>query len=76
MPPHTLAEEILAAVSLAPCRLDELGRVCPDFTWNQIFLEVDRLSRAGLVRLTLEKAGSYRVWAPTAALTERSQVER
>jgi hypothetical protein len=35
------------------CLLEVLIRQCPDLTWNQIFLELDRLSRTGEVRLRL-----------------------
>ena len=44
--------------------LDELASVCPPFTWNQIFLEVDRLSRTGHLHLTLSKPGHYAVSLP------------
>jgi hypothetical protein len=43
------------------CDLEELLRVCPSFTWNQVFLEVDRLSRTGEVRLLPRRAGVYAV---------------
>ncbi len=43
------------------CYLDELVTVCPTLTWNQIFLEVDRLSRAGHLRLSLMAPGRYAV---------------
>ncbi len=33
------------------CDLDELVLQCPDLTWNQVFLELDRLSRAGQIIL-------------------------
>ncbi len=46
------------------CDLDTLVRTCPQLTWNQIFLEVDRLSRAGEVCLTLSAPGHYRVSLP------------
>lgn len=62
----TITDRIVAAVSQAPgCLLEELVRACPDFTWNQIFLEVDRLSRRGQVRLTSKGAGLYSVTLPT-----------
>ena len=41
--------------------LDELASACPPFTWNQIFLEVDRLSRTGDLHLTLSERGHYAV---------------
>lgn len=48
----TVADRILEAVRRAPgCQLDELGRRLPGLTWNQVFLEVDRLSRTGRARV-------------------------
>ncbi|HXV68561.1 MAG TPA: hypothetical protein VD738_06515 [Nitrospira sp.] len=41
------------------CLLEDLVCECPDLTWNQIFLELDRLSRTGDVRLRLRGAGQY-----------------
>ncbi len=43
------------------CYLDELVTECPTLTWNRIFLEVDRLSRAGRLRLSLIAPGRYTV---------------
>lgn len=38
---------------------EQLVGTCPGLTWNQIFLEVDRLSRAGHVQLSQAKPGGY-----------------
>ena len=46
------------------CDLDALARACPQFTWNQIFLEVDRLSRIGELHLTLSDRCHYVVSLP------------
>ena len=43
------------------CDLEEIVHQCPDLTWNQIFLEIDRLSRAGNVILNLQERGHYSV---------------
>lgn len=48
--------------------LDELASVCSPFTWNQIFLEVDRLSRTGDLRLTSSERGHYAVSLPQRIL--------
>lgn len=29
------------------CTLEDTGLKCPDLTWNQVFLELDRRSREG-----------------------------
>lgn len=60
----TAAEVILEALAVAQgtgCSFEELIGVCQDLTWNQIFLEVDRLSRDGRVQLSQAGRGAYRV---------------
>jgi len=60
-----VADRILAAVHCAPgCQLDELVLSVPELTWNQVFLEVDRLSRTGQVRITAMGEGTYTIWLP------------
>ncbi len=63
---HTLvADRILEAVERTPdCTLEELVDRCPDLTWNQVFLEVDRMSREGQLKLTSRGAGSYTIRLP------------
>jgi hypothetical protein len=46
------------------CDLEEVMRQCPDLTWNQVFLAVDRLSRSGEIRLVLRGRGMYTVALP------------
>ena len=43
------------------CDLDELLNACTSYTWTQVFLEVDRLSRLGELCLVYKKAGEYAV---------------
>ena len=60
-----LADRILDAVHRAPgCQLDDLVLRVPELTWNQVFLEVDRLSRTGQVRMTAMGKGAYTIWLP------------
>lgn len=60
-----VADRILDVVSQAPgCRLDELEFACSDLTWNQIFLEIDRMSRMGHVWLQSAGRGLYTIWLP------------
>ena len=40
-----------------PCSLDELYQALSDYSWNQVFAAVDRLSRNG--RLLLCRAGRF-----------------
>jgi hypothetical protein len=61
----TVTDRILDAVHGAPgCELDELVLRVPDLTWNQVFLEVDRLSRTGQVRVTAMGEGTYAIRLP------------
>lgn len=43
------------------CDLDDILHECPGLTWNQVFLEIDRLSREGEVVLRHQGACRYRV---------------
>jgi hypothetical protein len=43
------------------CDLEEILHDCLGLTWNQVFLEVDRLSREGDVVLNLQQPGRYSV---------------
>jgi hypothetical protein len=59
---HDLASRLLQIVEHRPgCDLDEVVSECADLTWNQVFLELDRLSRAGEVVLTQSGRGHYSV---------------
>ena len=49
------------------CDLDDLLQECNSYTWTQVFLEVDRMSRSGELRLVCKKAGEYSVTLPRAA---------
>lgn len=49
--------------------LEEVVLECPDLTWNQVFCELDRLSRVGQVRLTMKGLGLYAVSSPSACNT-------
>ncbi len=62
----TVTERILDAVHSAPdCELDDLVLSLPELTWNQVFLEVDRLSRTGQVRVTALGEGTYVIRLPS-----------
>lgn len=59
---ETIAHRILKVVRRAPgCQLDELEQILPGLTWNQIFLEIDRLSRIGQVQVMPIGNGTYTV---------------
>ncbi|HEU4684331.1 MAG TPA: hypothetical protein VFS39_07500 [Nitrospira sp.] len=48
------------------CHIDELLASCHDHTWDQVFLEVDRLSRAGSLCVFYQQNGDYSVTLPAA----------
>ena len=62
---HTdIRHRILDIVHRLPdCELEGIMRECADPTWNQVFLEVDHLSRLGLVVLKQKRPGHYSVTA-------------
>lgn len=61
----TVTDRILDAVYGAPgCELDDLVLRVPELSWNQVFFEVDRLSRTGQLRVTAMGAGMYAIWLP------------
>ena len=69
---ETLQEEIRQRIisvieSAIECDLDTLVSRCGDFSWGQIFLEVDNMSRIGVIRLTRSADGRYCLGLPTAA---------
>lgn len=41
--------------------LEEIIDLCPELTWNQVFLAIDHLSRTGQVRVTRDVGRSYMV---------------
>jgi hypothetical protein len=49
--------------------VEELIETCVDLTWNQVFLELDRLSRSGEIVLTQTGPGRYRVTPGRKATT-------
>ncbi len=49
------------------CDLDMLVEACPTLTWNQVFSEVDRLSRMGHLRLSYLGQGRYNIERPQSA---------
>lgn len=63
----SVQSQILEALRRSPgCQLDDLVARCPDLTWNQVFIEVDGLTRAGRLNLTSLGHGDYRLMLPKA----------
>jgi len=60
-----VTERILGAVKHTHgCDLDTLAESLPELTWNQVFLEVDRLSRKGEILVTFATGGRYMIHLP------------
>jgi hypothetical protein len=69
----TVTDRILDAVHAAPgCQLDDLVLHLPELTWNQVFFEVDRLSRTGQVRITAMGEGMYAIRLPNKGKRTRT----
>lgn len=56
-----LSERIQIALEQlgAECPLEEVMNLCPEITWNQLFLAIDHLSRIGQVRIRLDADRTY-----------------
>lgn len=54
------------------CAMKEVVGLCPELTWNQVFLAIDYLSRTGQVQVTLGSGRTYRVLAHHAPVTGRA----
>jgi predicted nucleic acid-binding Zn-ribbon protein len=60
-----VTDRILGAVQdTQGCDLDTLAESVPELTWNQVFLEIDRLSREGEILVTCETGGRYLIQLP------------
>ena len=60
--------------SAIECDLDTLVSRCGDFSWGQIFLEVDNMSRIGVIRLARSADGKYWLGLPRLARSDEAQV--
>ena len=57
-PTTTMTAQILQLVKAHPgCGLDDLIERLPGVQWSDVFVEVDRLSRSGELRVTKPSAG-------------------
>ncbi|NGZ11438.1 MAG: hypothetical protein CV088_19050 [Nitrospira sp. LK70] len=44
------------------CSMEELVTLCPELTWNQVFLAIDYLSRSGQIRMMLASDKTYKTY--------------
>ncbi len=59
-PPAELTLRILDVLAeTAECEMEQLVTRCAPYTWNAVFLEVDRLSRSGQICLSYRVGGTY-----------------
>jgi hypothetical protein len=56
----------------AKCSMEEVVGLCPDLTWNQVYLAIDYLSKTGQVSVTLDPDRTYTVRV-YPSVTEASQ---
>ncbi len=47
----------------ARCSMEEVVGLCPDLTWNQVYLAIDYLDKTGKVCVTLDPDRTYSVQA-------------
>lgn len=47
----------------ASCSMEDVVGLCPDLTWNQVYLAIDYLNKVGKVRVTLDPDRTYSVQA-------------
>ena len=64
--PSPTTQRILGEVArLHGCSMDQLAKNLPDLSWNQLFLEVDRLSREGEILVTFGAGGRHVIRLPS-----------
>jgi len=61
MPTQQMTDDrVLEVIVRSPgCTLEDIVFACPDLTWNQVFIAIDRLSRAGALMLKPKGRGVY-----------------
>lgn len=59
---QTTRQAVMDVVLRSPgCNIEDIVHECSGLTWNQVFLEIDQLSREGNVVLKLQQPGHYSV---------------
>ena len=83
LPSKPIANQVLESLARNPaCEFKQLVADCPEFTWNQLFYEVDWLSQLGQLSLTSVRRsllhqsppihrGDHEAWTATTLLTKQ-----
>jgi hypothetical protein len=59
---HCADHRVLEVIVRSPgSMLDEIVLECPDLTWNQVFVVIDRLSREGVLRMSPKRRSQYAI---------------
>ncbi|WP_455243539.1 hypothetical protein [Petrachloros mirabilis] len=66
-PTHTLPEDAIVDFlqQTGPCYLDDLTQQLSDYSWNELFVTLDRMSRSGRVALHRYPKSGYFVSLPS-----------
>lgn len=43
------------------CSMEEVVGLCPELTWNQVYLAIDYLNKTGMVRVALDPDRTYTI---------------
>ena len=56
------------------CSMEEVVGLCPELTWNQVYLAIDYLNKTGKVTVTMDPDRTYtvRVYLPVAEASQYS----
>lgn len=74
---ESAADHIMSILASAhSCTLEKVIFECSELTWDQVFIEVNRLRREGLILLTLKQPGYYVVTKIAQPETTRQVIER
>ena len=59
------------------CSMEEVVGLCPDLTWNQVYLAIDYLNKTGKVTVSLDPDRTYtvRVYARVGEVSQYSHRE-
>ena len=67
----SIDRQVMEVIVRTPGRaLEDIVLECPDLSWNQVFLVIDRLTRCGSVRLIPKGQGRYIAYLAQASMAE------